>query len=111
MPCSDIDSTHCQHHIKSTCDMMIDGMERVSCTEHDVQGMTKASAHTSWGPFFTAAELAEIPECLQAALLGSPWRPDLCNYATAGTVLHATAMFAPNGMRLPRFISWVLPFR
>ncbi|KAL0030482.1 hypothetical protein WJX79_008953 [Trebouxia sp. C0005] len=76
-----------------------------------IQGMTKASAHTSWGPFFTAAELTEIPECLQEALLGSPWKPDLCNYAIAGTVLHATAMFAPNGMRLPRFISWVLPFR
>jgi len=86
-------------------------LKHVSCAAHDVQGMTKASAHTSWGPFFTAAELAEIPECLQEALLGSPWKPDLCNYATAGTVLHATAMFAPNGMRLPRFISWVLPFR
>jgi len=73
--------------------------------------MAKASAHTSWGPFFTAAELADIPVCLQAALLGSPWRLNLYSYATAGTVLHATAMFAPNGMRLPRFISWILPFR
>ncbi|KAL0021538.1 hypothetical protein WJX77_005533 [Trebouxia sp. C0004] len=76
-----------------------------------IQGMTKAAAHTSWGPFFTAAEFAEIPECLQAALLGSSWGLNLYNHATAGTVLHATAMFAPNGMRLPRFISWVLPFR
>ena len=76
-----------------------------------VQGMAKASAHTAWGPFFTAAELGEVPEPLKEALLGTQWRSDLSKYATAGTVPHATPMFAPNGLRLPRFISWILPFR
>jgi hypothetical protein len=29
MPSNDIDLKHCQHHIRSTCDMMVDGMEHV----------------------------------------------------------------------------------
>ena len=73
--------------------------------------MTKASAHTAWGLFFTGAELAEIPGALREALLSSPWKAELCKHAAAGPILHATAMFAPSGLRLPRFISWVLPFR
>ena len=73
--------------------------------------MTKAAAETAWGLFFTAAELAEIPQPLIGTLLSTPWRPDLSRTAAAGTILHATPMFGPNGQRLPRFISWILPFR
>lgn len=73
--------------------------------------MTKASAHTAWGPFFAAAELLEIPKTLSQLLLHNPWSLNLGKYATAGTILHATTMFAPNGLRLPRFTSWILPFR
>lgn len=73
--------------------------------------MIKASAYTAWGLFFTAAELAEIPEPLRELLMCTPWKQDLCKFAAPGTIVHATPMFAPNGMRLPRFISWVLPFR
>ena len=73
--------------------------------------MTKASAHTAWGLFFTAEDLAEIPQPLKVTLLCSAWAPHLCSHAAASSILHATAMFAANGLRLPRFTSWILPFR
>ena len=73
--------------------------------------MTKASAHTAWGLFFTAEELAGAPEPLKAILLCTPWEPELCQVAAASPVLHATPMYAPTGTHLPRFISWILPFR
>lgn len=75
--------------------------------------MTMAAAQTVWGLFFTASELAEIPQPLTESLLSTRWRPDLdlCTFAAAGSVLHATPMFAANGQRLPRFISCILPFR
>ncbi len=73
--------------------------------------MQKASASTAWGPICTAEELQGIPEALRDPLLNSSWSGSLQAFAAAGPILHATAMFAPNGMRLPRFLSWILPFR
>ena len=73
--------------------------------------MTKASEHTAWGLFFTAAEQAQIPGALSKALVCAPWGPSLCTHAAANAIRPGTAMFAPSGLRLPRFISWVLPFR
>lgn len=76
-----------------------------------LQGMTKAAAHTAWGLFFTAAEQAEIAGPLSEALVSAPWGPYLCKHAAANAIRPGTAMFAPNGLRLPRFTSWILPFR
>ena len=73
--------------------------------------MIKASAYTAWGLFFTAAEQAEIAGPLGEALLGVPWGPDLCKHAAGNAIRPGMAMFASNGLRLPRFISWILPFR
>lgn len=73
--------------------------------------MTKASAYTAWGLFFTAAEQAEIARPLGEALLCAPWGPDLGKHAAGNAIRPGMAMFAPNGLRLPRFISWILPFR
>ena len=73
--------------------------------------MIKASAYTAWGLFFTAAEQAQIPEPLGKALVCDRLWPYLCKHAAANTIRPGTAVFAPSGLRLPRFISWILPFR
>lgn len=76
-----------------------------------LQGMIKASAYTAWGLFCTAAEQAEIAEPLGEGLLSVPWGPDLRKHAAGNAICPGMAMFAPNGLRLPRFISWIMPFR
>lgn len=73
--------------------------------------MAKASTHTAWGPIFTEAELNEMPQPLRSPLFACAWDAALGNHAAASPILPATAMFAPSGLRLPRFLSWILPFR
>ncbi|KAK9863226.1 hypothetical protein WJX84_008176 [Apatococcus fuscideae] len=76
-----------------------------------LQGMAKASTHTAWGPIFTEAELNEMPQPLRSPLFACAWDAALGNHAAASPILPATAMFVPSGLRLPRFLSWILPFR